>query len=45
MIFAKKYNIPLGSKETNSQIVEKIVENIVGSKLKFDVLLNTNLKQ
>lgn len=43
-IIAKKYNIPLGSKETNSQIVEKIVENIVGSKLKFDVLLNTNLK-
>lgn len=43
-IIAKKYNIPLGSKETNSQIVEKIVENIVGSKLKFDALLNTNLK-
>lgn len=44
-IIAKKYNIPLGNKETNSQIVEKIVENIVGSKLKFDALLNTNLKQ
>lgn len=41
---AKKYNIPLGSKETNEQIVEKIIENIVGSKLRFDALLNTDLK-
>ncbi len=41
---AKKYNIPLGSKETNQQIVEKIVENVVGSKLRFDALLNTDLK-
>lgn len=30
---AKKYNIPMGSKETNTQIIEKIVENVVGSKL------------
>lgn len=43
-IIAKKYNIPLGSKETNGQIVEKIIENVVGSKLKFDALLNTDLK-
>lgn len=42
---AKKYNIPLGSKETNQQIIEKIVENVVGSKLKFDALLNTDLKR
>ena len=41
---AKHYNIPLGSKETNSQIMEKIIENVVGSKLRFDALLNTDLK-
>ncbi len=40
---AKKYDIPIGSKETNDQIVEKIIENVVGSRLKFDALLNTNL--
>ncbi|MCM1201979.1 MAG: hypothetical protein NC312_12180 [Bacteroides fragilis] len=43
-IIAKNYNIPLGSKETNGQIAEKIIENVVGSKLKFDALLNTDLK-
>lgn len=41
---AKKYNIPVGSKETNTQIIGKIVENLVGSKLRFDALLNTDLK-
>lgn len=41
---AKKYNIPLGSKETNSQIIKKIVENVIGSKLRFNALLSTNLK-
>jgi len=42
---AKKYDIPIGSKETNDQIVEKIIENVVGSKLRFDALLNTDLKR
>ena len=41
---AKEYNIPLGSKDTNLQIIEKIIENVVGSRLKFDALLNTDLK-
>lgn len=41
---AKKYDIPIGSKDTNNQIVDKIIENIVGSRLRFDALLNTNLK-
>ena len=41
---AKKYGVPIGSKETNSQIIDKIIENVVGSKLKFDALLNTDLK-
>lgn len=41
---AKKYDIPISSKDTNNQIVDKIIENVVGSRLKFDSLLNTNLK-
>ena len=41
---ATKYNIPMGSKETNTQMIDKIVENVVGSKLRFDALLNTDLK-
>lgn len=41
---AKKYNIPIKAKETNRQIVKKIVENVVGSKLRFDALLTANLK-
>ncbi len=41
---AKKNGIPIGSKDTNNQIVDKIIENVVGSRLKFDALLNTNLK-
>lgn len=40
---AKHYNIPLASKDTNAQLIEKIVENVIGSKLRFDALLNTNL--
>lgn len=41
---AKKYDIPIRNNETNNQIVEKIIENVVGSRLKFDALLNTDLK-
>lgn len=41
---AKFYNIVITTKDTNSRLVYKIVEGVVGSKLKFDVLLNTNLK-
>lgn len=40
---AKHYSIPIGSKDTNSQIIDKIIEIVVGSKLKYDTLLNTNL--
>lgn len=43
--YCKRYNIPLGSKDTNVQIIDKLVENVVGSKLKFDALLNTDLKR
>lgn len=41
---AQKYNLPIGSKDTNTQIIDKIIENVVGSRLKFDALLKTNLK-
>lgn len=42
---AKQYNIPIGSKETNAQMIAKIIENVVGAKLRFDALLNTDLKR
>lgn len=41
---AKFYNIAITTKDTNNRLVYKIVEGVVGAKLKFDVLLNTNLK-
>lgn len=41
---AKLYNIAITTKDTNNRLIYKIVEGIVGSKLKFEVLLNTNLK-
>ncbi len=40
---SKHYSIPIGSKDTNTQIIGKIIEIVVGSKLKYDALLNTNL--
>ncbi len=40
---AKHYSIPIGSKDTNSQLTGKIIEIVIGSKLKYDTLLNTNL--
>lgn len=40
---AKHYSVPVGSKDRNQQIVSKIIETGIGSKLKFDTLLNTNL--
>lgn len=40
---AKHYGVPVGSKDRNQQIVSKIIETVIGSKIKFDTLLNTNL--
>lgn len=42
---AKRYGIPLNGRENNAQIREKIVENTVGSKIKFDTLLHINIKK
>ena len=40
---AKHYSVPVGSKDRNQQIVSKIIETVIGSKIKYDTLLNTNL--
>lgn len=40
----KQYNVPFTSKDTNAQLINKIVEGVVGAKLRFDALLNTNLE-
>ncbi|MGX7200766.1 hypothetical protein BCR22_08275 [Enterococcus plantarum] len=44
-LISKKYNISLNGKDSNTVIIEKIIENVVGSKIKFDALLNTDLKK
>jgi len=40
---AKHYSIPVLSNDTNAQLVDKIIENVVGAKMKFDTLLNTKI--
>ena len=40
---AKYYCVFIGSKDTNSQLISKIIETVIGSKLKYETLLNTNL--
>ena len=40
----RQYNIPCTSKDTNTELIVKIVESVVGAKLRFDALLNTNLE-
>jgi len=42
---ATHYGIPVRSKDTNAQIVDSIVGNVVGSKLRFDALLTTGLNK
>lgn len=29
--------------DPQTQLIEKVIENVIGSKLRFDALLNTNL--
>ncbi len=41
---AIKNNVFINSKDTNNIIISKIVEKMIGSKLKFDTLLNSNIK-
>lgn len=41
---ASRYNIPVTTKDTNAKLIAKIVEGVVGSKLRFDALLDTDLK-
>lgn len=42
---AQNNNIPLSSKETKEQLIKTIVENTVGARLKFNALLNIDLKK
>lgn len=39
---ANRYNIPVTTKDTNAKLINKIVEGVVGSKLRFDALLDTD---
>ena len=40
---ANHCKVSMYKKDTNEALLNKIVENVVGSRLKFDALLNTNL--
>jgi len=40
---AKHYSVPVRSKDTNAKIIDSIVEVVIGSKLRFDALLSTDL--
>ena len=42
---SKHYDIPIKSKDRNSQLLDKIVENVVGAKLRYDTLLNVKLNK
>ena len=42
-LLVKYYNIPLASKATNAQMTDAIVEAVIGSKLRYDALYNTDL--
>ena len=38
------YKIPMASKATNIQMTDAIIEAVIGSKLRYDALYNTELK-
>jgi len=40
---AKHYSVPVRSKDTNAKIIDSTVEVVIGSKLRFDALLSTDL--
>ena len=42
---AKKYSIPVTSRDNIDQLTRKIIENTVGARLKFDALLNIDLRR
>lgn len=39
----KHYKIPMTSKATNQQMIDAIIEAVIGSKIRYDALYNTNL--
>lgn len=42
---AKSYDIALTSKDSRETITNKIIETLIGSKLRFDALLTTDLSK
>lgn len=41
---AENNNISVSSKETNEQIINRIIDILIGSKLRYDALLNMDTK-
>lgn len=42
---AKKFNISINYRDSNQIVIDKIIENVIGSKLRFDALLNPDIKK
>ena len=43
MEIARHYSIPVTTKDRNAQIIDRIIESVVGAKLKHETLLTANL--
>ncbi len=44
-LLIKHYKIPMTSKATNQQMINAIIEAVIGSKIRYDALYNTNLEK
>lgn len=44
-LLVKHYKIPLTSKATNAQMIDAIIEAVVGAKIRYEALYNTDLSK
>lgn len=44
-LLVKHYKIPLTSKATNDQMIDAIIEAVIGVKIRYEVLYNTDLSK
>lgn len=44
-LLIKHYKIPMTSKATNAQMLDAIIEAVVGAKIRYEALYNTNLNK
>lgn len=44
-LLVKHYKIPLTSKATNAQMIDAIIEAVVGARIRYEALYNTDLSK